>query len=172
MICSNAIQQPIAIRFAAIDDVPRLYAMIKKLAAELGASGGLRASPEDWRRNGFGPNAKFHSLLAEYDGAAVGFATYSPLYLPDVGEDSFAVHQIYVERAHRRHGVAKALLARIAAVAGTNKLPLIQIGTTPDIGRQRFFETIGCQMAAGYVTYLLFGETLTKLAASVAELVN
>ena len=168
----GATEPPIAIRPAIIEDVPRLYAMIQKLAAELGASGGLHSSEEDWRRNGFGPNAKFRSLIAECRGTAVGFATYSPLYLPDLGEDSLAVHQIYVEAAQRRRGVAKALLARIAETAATNKTPLIQIGTTPAASRQRFFEGVGCQVAAGYITYLLFGEALTNLVAPVAELVS
>jgi GNAT superfamily N-acetyltransferase len=172
MARSLATQPSVAVRFAIVDDVPRLYAMIQKLAAEFGAAGGLHASEEDWRRNGFGPQAKFHSLIAECDRAAIGFATYSPLYLPDLGEDSLAVHQIYVDAAHRRQGVAKALLARIAAVAAANKRPLIQIGTTPAPGRQHFFETIGCQIAGGYMTYLLFGEALTNLAASVADFVN
>ena len=115
-------QPPIAIRLATVDDVPRLYGMIQKFAGELGASGGLHASEDDWRRNGFGPGAKFHSLIAECGCAAVGFVTYSSLYLPDLGEDSLAVHQIYVDTAHRRRGVAKALLARIAAVAAPNKI--------------------------------------------------
>jgi GNAT superfamily N-acetyltransferase len=172
MARSNANHAPIAIRFASIDDVPRLFAMIQKFAAELGADGGLHASEDDWRRNGFGPQAKFRSLIAECGDAAIGFATYSSLYLPDLGEDSLAVHQIYVDTAHRRRGVAKALLARIAATTAPNKRPLIQIGTTPALGRQRFFEGIGCQIAAGYMTYLLFGEALTGLAASVADLVN
>ena len=168
----DATELPIAIRPATIEDVPRLYAMIQELAAELGASGGLHSSEEDWRQNGFGPRAKFRSLIAECGGAAVGFATYSPLYLPDLGEDSLAVHQIYVDAGQRRRGVAKALLARIADVAATNKTPLLQIGTTPAASRQRFFEEVGCQVAAGYVTYLLFGEALTNLVASVAELVS
>jgi GNAT superfamily N-acetyltransferase len=172
MARSSANRPPIAIRFAIVDDVPRLYAMIQKFAAELGASGGLHASEDDWRRNGFGPRAKFHSLIAECDSAVVGFATYSSLYLPDLGEDSLAVHQVYVDTAHRRQGVAKALFARIAATAAPNKRPLIQIGTTPALERQHFFEGIGCQIAAGYITYLLFGEALTSLSASVAELVN
>lgn len=123
MICSSAIPQPFAIRPAIIDDVPKLYAMIQKFAADLGAGGGLHSSEEDWRRNGFGPHAKFESLIAECDSAAVGFATYSSLYLPDLGEDSLAVHQIYVDAALRRRGIAKALLARIAATATANPAP-------------------------------------------------
>jgi GNAT superfamily N-acetyltransferase len=111
-------------------------------------------------------------LIAECNGAAVGFATYSPLYMPDLGEDSLAVHQIYVDAALRRRGIAKALLARIAATAAIGQRPLIQIGTTPALGRQRFFETIGCQIAAGYMTYLLFDEALANLAASVADFLN
>lgn len=172
MICATAIQQPIAIRPAVIDDVPKLYAMIQKFATDLGAAGGLHSREEDWRRNGFGPHAKFRSLIAEYDGAAAGFATYSPLYLPDLGDDSLAVHQIYVEAALRRRGVAKALLAKIAAIALASKRPLIQIGTTPAPGRQHFFETIGCRLAAGYITYLLFDDALAILAASVADLLT
>lgn len=168
MICSSAIPQPVAIRPAIIGDVPNLYAMIQKLAADLGAAGGLHSSEEDWRRNGFGPQAKFQSFIAECDGAPVGFATYSSLYLPDLGEDSLAVHQIYVDAALRRRGIAKALLARIAATATASQRPLIQIGTTLAAGRQRFFETIGCRIAAGYITYLLFDDALAKLAASVA----
>jgi GNAT superfamily N-acetyltransferase len=146
--------------------------LFHNFAGELGAVGGVLASEEDWGRSGFGPRAKFHSLIAECGNAAIGFATYASVYLPDLGEDSLAVHQIYVDTAHRRQGVAKALLARIAATTAPKKRPLIQIGTTPALGRQRFFEGIGCQVAAGYITYLLFGEALTGLAASVADLVN
>jgi hypothetical protein len=40
MICSSAIPQPIAIRPAIIGDVPKLYMMIQKLAADLGPLAG------------------------------------------------------------------------------------------------------------------------------------
>lgn len=146
--------------------------MMSKLAHELGTSDELHASEEDWRRNGFGDAAKFASVVAECDGAAVGMATYSPLYAPDAGTELLFVHHLFVEEPFRHHGIGKMLLGMIAAQAVAEGRASIELGTILTTPRRRFFESAGFHVVAGYATYILFGDGLAQLASAALDLLS
>lgn len=163
---------PITVRSALPDDVPRLCTMMTKLAHDLGTSDELHADEADWRRNGFGEDAKFSAMIAECTGQAVGMATYSPLYIPDAGTESVFVHHVFVEEPFRHYGVGKALLGKVAAQAVAEGRTAVELGTILTTPRRRFFESAGFQIIAGYATYVLFGDALTQLAAAALDLLS
>jgi GNAT superfamily N-acetyltransferase len=167
-----ATKPSVAIRAATTDDVPRLCAMMGKLAHDLGTSEELRASEEHWRRHGFGDAAKFTALIAESDGASVGMATYSPLYIPDAGTESLFVHHVFVEEPFRHLGLGKMLLGTIAARAVAEGRTALELGTILTTPRRRFFESAGFHIVAGYATYVLFGDALTQLATAALDLLS
>lgn len=168
----RATKLSVAIRAATTADVPCLCAMTRKLARDLGAGEDLHASEDDWRRHGFGEAAKFSALIAESDGAPIGMATYSPLYIPDAGTESFFVHHVFVEEPFRHYGVGKALLGKVAAQAVAEGCTAVELGTILTTPRRRFFESAGFHIIAGYATYVLFGDALTQLAATALELLS
>ena len=162
----------VAIRAAVPSDVPHLCAMTARLAVELGTAEELHATEEDWQRNGFGAAPKFSALIAESDGRPVGMATYSPIYIPDAGTESLFVHLLFVEQAFRHHGVGRALLGKIAAQAVAEGRASVELGTILTTPRRRFFESAGFHVAAGYATYILFGDALAQLAATALDFLS
>ena len=162
----------VAIRAAAASDISLLRAMTARLAVELGTAEELHASDDDWRRNGFGTAPKFAALIAESDGAPVGMATYSPLYIPDAGTESLFVHLLFVEQGFRHHGVGRALLGTIAAQAVAEGRASVELGTILTTPRRRFFEAAGFHVAAGYATYILFGDGLAQLATAALDFLS
>jgi GNAT superfamily N-acetyltransferase len=161
--------QAIHLRRATPDDAAAMFGMMKMLAEELGSLSVLHATAEDWARDGFGKDPKFTAWVAIVAGDPVGMITYSPLYMPDVGKTTYYVHQLYVKPPFRRRKLGKALLAKVAATAIAEDVPLVDLGTIEDPKRHRFFREVGFDVAAGYVTYLVFGETLVNLAASALD---
>ena len=57
-----------------------------------------------------------HLLLAYEDGRAVGFVSGVEVTHPDEGTEMF-LHELAVDEPARRHGIGRALVERLAAVA-------------------------------------------------------
>lgn len=86
------------------------------MAGELSASQGKPPrdfSEADFRRDGFGPGRAFSCLIAEVDGAPVGYALFHDSYDAEGGARGAFVHDLYLRPAFRRHGLGRALLARV-----------------------------------------------------------
>lgn len=103
----------IAVREAVPGDGERVAALVAALAASEGKPP-AGFSAEDFRCDGFGPAARFACLVAERDGAIVGYASYYPAY--DMATPSHGLHllDLYVEPQARRSGIASALLRALA----------------------------------------------------------
>ena len=72
-------------------------------------------TPDRVRADGFGPGAAFTPLVAELDGAVVGYVFFSQGYNTDVAARAVWLHDIFVAPAARRRGVGHALMAAVAA---------------------------------------------------------
>ena len=103
-----------AIRPAVPDDGAAVVAMARALGQ---ADGGRasRLSPEAFRRDGFGADAAFSTLVAEHDGALVGYAVYCPGYDTDSATRGVYLADLYVRAEFRRLGIGRALLRGVAA---------------------------------------------------------
>ncbi len=155
------------IRRAEPADVPVLYAMLLCLAENLGASAGVAATEDDWRRDGFGVAPRFLTLVAETDGQIVGMATFTELYFPDLGKPTYYVLQLYVEPGYRRRGIGRALLQHVAIEAKARGIPVILVGAARQHRSQNIYTQNGYVEADRYFTYFLFGERLENSAAAV-----
>ena len=75
------------VRPARPGDVPVLLRMKRELAKAEGNEGVLRASEQDWLRDGFGAQARFRCFVAEQEAATVAVEQSGPLVqltvLPD-----------------------------------------------------------------------------------------
>lgn len=155
------------VRPARPADVPLLFAMKRQLAIQENAKRALRASEQDWLRDGFGPQAKFAAFVAERQGVVVGMATVSEHYYTSWAGCTLYIQDIFVEPAQRRRGIASALLAHIAAYALKRGSPLVQLTVREGnparrLYRHRGFTRVPC------VHYVAAGAALTELAM-VAE---
>jgi len=106
----------ITVRRARPDDAELIARMARALSI---ADGGRpsRFTAESYRRDGFGEDAAFSTMVAELDGYAVGYAVYYPGYDTDSATRGIYLADLYVDESRRRQGLGRALLAGLAAEA-------------------------------------------------------
>ena len=105
----------ISIRPATASDVPLIRALIQELAAYEREPHSVQITAEQLLRDGF-EDSCFECLIAELDGTAAGFALYFPIYSTWRGR-SLHLEDLFVRPEFRGHGLGKALLQQVAALA-------------------------------------------------------
>jgi ribosomal protein S18 acetylase RimI-like enzyme len=163
---SDAARQPaFRIRTAEPGDVPALMRLKRALAEAEDSVHAVRASAADWLRDGFGPHPGFCAYVAEVGGAVVGMATCSRRIITGWNGPVVFVQDLFVERAHRRHGIAAALIARVAALASELGSPIVELTVRADnASAQTFYSRAGFQSLPQCLTYVLSGPALDALA--------
>jgi GNAT superfamily N-acetyltransferase len=104
------------IRAAAISDVPLLLTFFRELAEYEGQPGAVVLNEETLARDGFGAQPKFSSLIAEWDGQAIGYALLFRFYSTWKGSGIF-LEDLFVREAFRGRGIGRALLSQVARIA-------------------------------------------------------
>ena len=155
------------IRDAEASDVPVILRLIRGLAEYERAPDAVTATEADLLRDGFGEHPLFHVVLAEWDGAAAGFAFFFFNYSTWEGRPALYLEDLFVEPAFRGWGIGKALLvhlARIAADKGCGRYQWQVLDwNEPSI---RFYEAMGGQVLREWLTVRVKGEDLQRLAAT------
>lgn len=104
-------------------------------------------------------------LIAERQGALLGFASACAIY-PGPGLTSgFFLKELYVAAAARGRGIGRALmraLAELALARGHKRLDWTADAANPDL--LRFYESLGAIAQREKVFYRLAGEALSGLA--------
>jgi len=108
------------IRPATPSDLSLIRALISELAEYEREPHSVRITEEQLLRDGFGPERYYECLIAECqteDGSApAGFALFFPIYSTWQGR-SLHLEDLFVRPEFRGHGIGKALLNRVAAIA-------------------------------------------------------
>ena len=155
------------IREAGAPDVPVILRLIQGLAEYERAPGEVKATEADLLRDGFGATPLFHVVIAEWDGAPVGFAFYFHNYSTWHGRSGLYLEDLFVEPAFRGCGIGKALLvhlARIAVAQGCTRYQWQVLDwNEPAI---RFYEAMGARVLREWLTVRIDGEALARLAAT------
>ena len=107
----------LTIREATPADVPEILALIRDLAIYERQPDAVVATEADLLRDGFGPQKVFSCLIAEWEGKPAAFALYIPFYSTWRGNAGIHLEDLFVRPEFRRRGIAKALFARLAAIA-------------------------------------------------------
>jgi GNAT superfamily N-acetyltransferase len=153
----------VRVRAATPDDAAVLADMANDLNDHVGIRG-RPFTPERIRADGFGPDAAFTPLVAEIDGAVVGYAFYSPGYNTDVAARSVWLHDLFVAPAARGHGAGTALMAAVAAATVRTGGASLEWGVhAANAGALEFYRRLG----AGDTTVRIVsldGERLRALA--------
>jgi ribosomal protein S18 acetylase RimI-like enzyme len=152
------------IRAAIPADIPVVFDMKRQLAIAEGSLFALRATEQDWLRDGFGPHARFAAFVGERDGAVVGMVTVSPRYYTGWAGFGLYIQDIYVLAHERRRGVASALLARVAAEAIERNCPFVELTVTGDNPARRLYRRTGFDPVRHCAAYVLGGPKLIELA--------
>jgi GNAT superfamily N-acetyltransferase len=156
------------IRDAAATDVPVILRLIHGLAEyERAAPGEVTATEADLLRDGFGDHPRFHVVLAEWEGQAVGFAFYFFNYSTWQARIGLYLEDLFVVPEYRGWGIGKALLvhlARIAVEKGCGRYQWQVLDwNEPAI---RFYESVGARVMREWLMVRVNGEDLARLAAA------
>lgn len=106
----------IHIRSATPADAPLILDFIRHLAEYEREPHSVEMTEAQLLRDGFGDKRYFECLIAESENQPAGFALFFPIYSTWKGR-SIHLEDLFVLPAFRKHGIGKALLRRVAAIA-------------------------------------------------------
>jgi GNAT superfamily N-acetyltransferase len=161
------------IRLATPSDVPLIRALIHELAVYEREPHSAQITDEQLLRDGFSPDRYYECLIAEYEndagGAPAGFALYFPVYSTWQGR-SLYLEDLFVRPEFRGHGIGKALLTRVAAIAverGCARLDWsVLTWNQPAID---FYRSLDAKLLDDWHRMRVSGDALTALAATGTE---
>lgn len=154
-----------SIRFAEPADIGTIHAFILALADYEKLRHEVRADPDELARHLFGPRPMAEVLIAEREGAPIGFALFFHNFSTFEGKPGLYLEDLFVVPQARGSGAGKALLARLASLAverGCARLEWWVLDwNAPAIA---FYRSIGAKPMDEWTVQRLDGEALRALA--------
>jgi GNAT superfamily N-acetyltransferase len=151
---------------AGEDDLPVILELITELAVYEKLAHQVVASEADLRRYLFGERRFAEVLLARDGGATRGFALFFHNFSTFLGRPGIYLEDLFVRPEARGHGVGRALLTRLAALAverGCGRLEWSVLDwNEPAIG---FYERMGARVMDEWRMCRLTGEALARVAS-------
>lgn len=139
------------VRTATPDDVPLIFAFVKKKAdfdRNIGAFSGILQTSEEKIHNTMFAARPFASVLfAEHSDRAVGFALYGFRYSSFAGQPSIWLDDLYVDEGMRSQGAGAALMNHLAQIAEDNDCT--HLAWTADARNTRglkFYDRLGAKL--------------------------
>jgi GNAT superfamily N-acetyltransferase len=155
----------LAIRPAGADDAETVHRFIVGLASYEREPGAVQVTLAELRAQLGGAEPPFECLLAEVDGAPVGFAVFFHTYSTWRGCRSLHLEDLFVVESHRRHGIGRALLARLAVLARERGCARLEFAVldwnAPAIA---FYQALGAEPLGDWTTFRLSDAALAVLA--------
>ncbi|WPZ36651.1 GNAT family N-acetyltransferase [Thalassobaculum sp. OXR-137] len=129
-------------------DADRVIAMIAALSAHEGAPPPPMDAAELIRWS-LGDDARFSALVAERRGRVVGYALFHESFHIGRGRPGSALMDLFVDRGHRRRGIARALLAAVARTTLARQGDWMTWQAHPrNVEALTFYEAIGARRFA------------------------
>jgi GNAT superfamily N-acetyltransferase len=154
----------VVVRHAVPDDVGTILAFITELAEYERLSDVVVATETTLRESLFGDRPAAEVLIAERDGEPAGFALFFHNFSTFLSRRGLYLEDLYVRPAHRRHGVGRALLTRLAALAverGCGRLEWSVLDWNQDAWR--FYESLGAVAMTDWTTFRVTDDALLRL---------
>jgi GNAT superfamily N-acetyltransferase len=155
----------LVIRAAQPDDVGTILKLIRALAEYEHEPKAALATEQDLLRDGFGAEPKFRCVIAEWDGAPVGFALYFYNYSTWKGRPGIYLEDLFVWPEYRGKGIGKALLLHLARTAVVDNCGRYEWQVldwnTPAI---EFYEGLGAKRMKEWLPMRVEGKALLELA--------
>ncbi len=109
-------QSDLVIRHAIKSDAAVICKYIRDLAEYENELQFVHVTPERLEENMF-DKCGAKALIAEIDGAPIGFALYHHSFSTFLGKSGIALVDLYIEPEHRNRGYGKAVLSSLAKIA-------------------------------------------------------
>jgi GNAT superfamily N-acetyltransferase len=149
------------IRAATPADVPAILGLIRELAAYENLSDACIATEELLAQHLFGPDHAAESLVATVDNTVVAYAIYFKTFSTFLAKPGIYLEDIYVQPHHRRKGIGKAMLKRLAKVALERGYGRVEWSVldwnTPSIN---FYKSLGAVPMEEWTMFRLTGDAL------------
>ena len=124
----------------------------------------VEATVESIRRDGFGPQRLFETLIAERDGRPLGMALFFPHYSTWTGTPALYLEDLFVVPEARGTGAGFALMQALAETAderGWKRLDLSVLDWNP---ARQFYQQLGMKHESEWLLYRLDDDGIAKLA--------
>jgi GNAT superfamily N-acetyltransferase len=102
---------------ATENDVPLIFAFVRKLAEFERSLHKVTATEADIRRGLFGERPAAEAVIAYVDDMAAGFALFFTIYSTFSGRPGLYLEDLFVDSEHRGRGIGKALLNHLNNLA-------------------------------------------------------
>jgi len=153
------------VRAGELADVPLIAELIRGLAVYEKLESQVTMTEEKLTDSLFGERRYAETLIAEDDGAPVGFALFFHNFSTFLAQPGIYLEDLFVLPEHRGRGIGKTLLADLARIAverGCGRLEWAVLDWNRDaIG---FYERLGAKPNSEWTVYRLTGESLHALA--------
>ena len=137
---------PVRIREAVRADGPAIVALIGALAEFEHLPGPSEAAAARLLEHGFGAPRYYEALVAELDGAVVGYAIHLTTYSTFLAKPTLFLEDIFVHPRARRHGIASAMMERLRALAVTRGCGRFEWMVLDwNVGAQALYEKMGAR---------------------------
>ncbi len=160
----------LAVRAAEPRDVPVLLELFAELADYEHLTDELRATEQGLAKALFGASPVAYALIAERDGAVLGYALYFKTFSSFLTSSGVWLEDLFVRPEHRGEGVGLALLRTVAATVvreGGERLEWAALDWNElALG---FYRRIGASTMNEWITHRLAGEQLEGFLAGAGE---
>jgi GNAT superfamily N-acetyltransferase len=155
------------IRFATERDAPLVLTFIHALAVYEREPDAVETTEAVLREQLASPTPPFECLLAELDGVPAGFALFFHNYSTWRGRRGIWLEDLFVPPKCRRHGVGRALLKHVAAIANERGCARLEWSVldwnTPAI---EFYRSFGATLLDTWTICRVTDAALAELARS------
>jgi GNAT superfamily N-acetyltransferase len=159
----------IQVRSARVSDASTILRFIQALADYEKLSDQVTATPETLARTLFGERPEAEALIAELDGAPVGFALFFHNYSTFLSRKGLYLEDLFVLPEARGQGAGKALflhLAKLAVERGCGRMEWSVLDwNQPSI---EFYKALGAVAMDEWTVYRLTGDSLHRLGSGEA----
>lgn len=141
----------IRVREAVPSDLAEIARLIRALADYERLTHEVVWTEDELARAVFGPDAVPRVLLAELDGVVVGFAVWFRTFSTFLGRPGIWLEDLFVEPARRGHGVGRALLEHLFALAPDGRVEWAVLDWNVDA--IEFYGRTGAAPVEGWTTW-------------------
>ena len=156
----------LAIRAARPDDSALIFALVRELAEYENLASEVDATEEMIAAALFGKQPRLYCDIAEWGGAAAGFAVWFLNFSTFRGRPGIYLEDVFVRPEFRGRGIGKALLTRLARRCVDEGWARFEWAVldwnAPSIA---FYKSIGAQVMDQWKICRLSGEALSRFAA-------
>ncbi len=156
-----------SLRPATGEDVPLLLAFVHELAAYERAPEAVRMTEAQLHDALFGPRPRAEALIAELDGAPVGFAVWYQSFNTWTGTPALYLEDLFIRPAARGCGLGKNILTHLAGLAVSRGYARMEWMVLDwNVSAIDFYTGMGAAPLPDWTKFRLSGDALTRVATA------